>query len=224
MSMRQALNRLALYCAAQRLTVTAHADGFAITPRGMLEHHAHAMTVEELADRIEATNSAPVATELVLAGDEAEEARSAGNTLRAMGYTWRGGERWAPPIGPRPRMLDLDAFSFSVVPGYEQLAQVLAAAFHQAARGKGKERHASDAAFQDQSTQQIMRLLDSTDGAIHQAIKKLVEAKRLPHERAEAEQLGAIIYVASAIIAERRKHADRSQAANDPSAAGVACA
>lgn len=87
-------------------------------------------------------------------------------------------------------------------PGYEKLASVFQDAYQQAALGKGKERHADATPFEEQSTQQIMRLLQTSDGAIHQAIKKLVEARRLPPAHARAERLGAIVYIASAIIAD----------------------
>ena len=47
------------------------------------------------------------------------------------------------------------------VPGYEDLAAVLTAAFDQAARGKGKERHANGRAFTDQPIFEINRMLPS---------------------------------------------------------------
>lgn len=86
--------------------------------------------------------------------------------------------------------------------GYEKLAEVLQRAFDQAANGKGKDRHASDGvAFHDQPMSSINRTLGSIDGFLYQANKKALEAKRLPPGRAQAELLGAINYLAGAVIA-----------------------
>ncbi len=83
--------------------------------------------------------------------------------------------------------------------GYEPLANVLHRAYHQAAHGKGKERHARGEPF----TQQVM-----LEGArrfgrgalLYQAYKKAEESQRLPADRAVAELLGAIVYLAGAVI------------------------
>jgi hypothetical protein len=89
----------------------------------------------------------------------------------------------------------------STAPGYERLADVLVRAHDQAAKGKGKERHASEGvAFEDQPMSAINRMIGSQDGFIYQAIKKAIESKRLPKERAVAELLGAINYLAGAVI------------------------
>lgn len=212
MSMKQALNRLALYCAAQSIHVRVGRDGFSICPRGMLPHHAHTISVDELADRVEAMNSAPVSSPTT-------EAESALRTLRAMGYAWRGGERWAPPIGDMPAFVtrELDGAAVLHAEGYEQLADVLLAAFNQAARGKGKERHAKDQPFHEQ-VMQVGAQHFGTGALLFQAFKKSEESQRLPHGRAEAELLGAIVYLAGAVIAERRKPSNRMPAANDPHA------
>jgi hypothetical protein len=169
--MKQALNRLALYCAARGLAICVSSDGFAVTPGGSGRGgFAQPIEVDELADRIEAMNSAPM-----------------------------------------PTRLDFD------VPGYETLAEVLQLAFNQAARGKGKERHAKDQPFHEQ-VMQVGAQHFGTGSLLFQAFKKAEESQRLPHDRAEAELLGAIVYLAGAVIAERRKRADRNVAANDPSA------
>ena len=47
----------------------------------------------------------------------------------------------------------------------------------------------------------INAMLGSVDGFLYQAIKKTVESKRLPKDRAVAELLGAINYLAGAVIA-----------------------
>jgi hypothetical protein len=45
--------------------------------------------------------------------------------------------------------------------------------------------------------------------ALGQAIKKIQESQRLPHEAAEKELLGAIVYVAGAVV-HLRKERDRA--------------
>jgi hypothetical protein len=62
--------------------------------------------------------------------------------------------------------------------GYESLAAVLAAALEQAQSGKGKERHASGQAFDQQP---IMTIGDMVGPGyqLGQAIKKLHESQRL---------------------------------------------
>lgn len=84
--------------------------------------------------------------------------------------------------------------------GYESLALVLQRAFIQAALGKGKERHAKDLPFDQQPMQQLIGLY-GVGFALGQAAKKAQESQRLPHDRAVAELLGAINYLAGAVIA-----------------------
>ena len=90
-------------------------------------------------------------------------------------------------------------------PGYETLAAVLADAFAQAANGKGKERHACALPFDQQPMQKLADLY-GVGFALGQAAKKAQESQRLPHDRARAELLGAIVYTAGAIIALDRAH------------------
>ncbi|ARU04734.1 hypothetical protein CCO03_08640 [Comamonas serinivorans] len=87
------------------------------------------------------------------------------------------------------------------VPGYEKLAEVLQAAYEQAAGGKGHERHANGLPFHEQPMQTINREQGSIDGFLFQARKKAIEARGLPAPRAQAELLGAINYLAGAVIA-----------------------
>ena len=84
--------------------------------------------------------------------------------------------------------------------GYEQLETILGEALEQAAAGKGKERHATGQAFEDQPMQLVSKLLGDNHGLAFQAIKKVQEALRLPDDRAERELLGAINYIAGMII------------------------
>lgn len=91
--------------------------------------------------------------------------------------------------------------------GYELLAEVLDAALAQAQAGKGKERHAGEGeAFHDQKIVQLGEWMDSGGFAVGQACKKSLESTRLPYERARAELLGAINYLAAEVIRLDRKH------------------
>jgi hypothetical protein len=91
-------------------------------------------------------------------------------------------------------------------PGYAPLAAVFADALDQAQSGKGKERHASGEPLTEQPIVAINESLGTNHGAIFQATKKARESTRLPYERARAELLGAINYLAAAVIV-----LDRSQ-------------
>ena len=89
--------------------------------------------------------------------------------------------------------------------GYEILQHHLDSSLDQAARGKGKIRHAQHTQpFDEQIICTIGRLLGSYDFEIGQAIKKIVEAKRI-HKlngpaQAKTELYGAINYLVAACI------------------------
>lgn len=87
-------------------------------------------------------------------------------------------------------------------PAYGSLASVLSRAYEQASGGKGKDRHQqSDGQyFEDQPICTISRTLGSIDGNLFQVNKKGEEARRLPKDKAVAELLGAINYLAAAVI------------------------
>lgn len=85
-------------------------------------------------------------------------------------------------------------------PGYEKLAAVLQLAYDQAARGKGKERHANGEPFHEQVMQTGAQRF-GVGALLFQAFKKSEESQRLPHDRAVAELLGSIVYLAGAVIA-----------------------
>ena len=96
----------------------------------------------------------------------------------------------------------------NVQPGYESLAAVLQRALDQAQCGKGAERHATGLPFDQQPMQSISKLVGSADGLVYQAVKKAQESQRLPEDRDIAELLGAINYLAGAIIyKEAQRHA-----------------
>ena len=84
-------------------------------------------------------------------------------------------------------------------PGYDALADVLARAFEQAASGKGAQRHGQGQAFDEQPMQTIAQLV-GVGGPLYQAIKKAQESMRMPPDAAVRELLGAINYLAGAVI------------------------
>lgn len=93
------------------------------------------------------------------------------------------------------------AEGFAPVEGYEQLFQVLMDAHDQAAKGKGKERHANDLPFHEQRMQQISTLLNSPDGMAYQVAKKVAEGLQMPNPEArDKELLGAIVYTAGILV------------------------
>lgn len=84
---------------------------------------------------------------------------------------------------------------------YTQLFNILASALDQASEGKGAERHGQDLPFEEQPMQRLIQLY-GVGFALGQAAKKSQEALRLPtKERQVAELLGAINYLAGAVIA-----------------------
>lgn len=93
--------------------------------------------------------------------------------------------------------------------GYECLRDVLREALDQAAMGKGKERHANDRPFDRQPMQELSDMLNTPAGLIFQACKKATEGQRLGGDRAIREWLGAINYLAGAIIYLRR-HSEKT--------------
>ena len=93
--------------------------------------------------------------------------------------------------------------------GYSDLAEVLGEAFSQAAFGKGKERHATDLPFHQQPMQQIAQrrgigfILGQADKTSEEAQGMLERGDLLAFER---EILGAINYMAGAVIFARAQH------------------
>lgn len=94
----------------------------------------------------------------------------------------------------------------SVMPGYEPLAMTLQSALDQAQAGKGKERHANGRTFDRQPIMEIGRMV-GLGYPTGQAQKKTQEAvgmaARGQTDRAVAELLGAINYLAAAILLVR---------------------
>lgn len=96
-------------------------------------------------------------------------------------------------------------------PGYERLADVLHRAYQQAAVGKGKERHAQGEPFHEQVMQTGAQRF-GVGALLFQAFKKSEESQRLPVDRGVAELLGAINYLAGAVIAREAQSVDAEQA------------
>lgn len=99
---------------------------------------------------------------------------------------------------------------------YSSLRRVLDAAYEQAATGKGAERHANARSFESQPMQSISDLLGDNHGLLFQAVKKIQESTHLPHYRQrERELLGAINYIAGAIIFDTNQSAPEELDAED---------
>jgi hypothetical protein len=83
---------------------------------------------------------------------------------------------------------------------YNKLERVLTRAKGQASEGKGKQRHAKEGEpFEKQKICEITRRV-GIGYPLGQAIKKTIESKRLPRGADVEELLGAINYLAAAII------------------------
>lgn len=93
----------------------------------------------------------------------------------------------------------LDSMS---VPGYESLAGVLREAYAQAAAGKGRERHANNLPFNEQTIMESTRA-HGVGFAAGQAEKKARESRRMDTDPAVRELLGAIVYLAAAVLGRR---------------------
>ena len=92
---------------------------------------------------------------------------------------------------------------------FHQLRSVLDDAYADAVSGKGTRHHRrSDdvlvIAFEDQLIVYLNEQLGSTHFAVGQAVKKAIESVGKDHEPAERELLGAIIYLAAAVVVHRR--------------------
>lgn len=87
---------------------------------------------------------------------------------------------------------------------YKTLHDVLKEAFDQAATGKGAVRHAKGEPFEHQPILQIARRY-GIGFLLGQAEKKMDEAQRLETEAAVRDLLGAINYLAAAVILRREQ-------------------
>lgn len=89
--------------------------------------------------------------------------------------------------------------SITVPPGYEKLGEVFLRAIEQSAYGKGKERHATGEPFHEQPICLITRRV-GMGYPLGQAEKKIEESQRLDNDSAVFELIGAINYLAAAVI------------------------
>ena len=86
---------------------------------------------------------------------------------------------------------------------YVSLGLVMQSAMEQASKGKGRERHASEGeAYEDQIICEVARRV-GLGYPLGQAVKKIYESQRIGGERGVAELLGAINYIAAAVIVMR---------------------
>ena len=93
---------------------------------------------------------------------------------------------------------------------YASLQAVLADAYNQASRGKGADRHGQNKPFEAQPMQKLIDLY-GVGFALGQAGKKMQESQRLKSDHARNELLGAINYIAGAIVSM-----DRNESESEP--------
>lgn len=90
--------------------------------------------------------------------------------------------------------------------GYESLARILCEVMHQAAIGKGAQRHADSNPFERQPTLGYARKYNSPVGLLCQIMKKLDEYDRLDGVARRRELIGVMVYVAMLIIFDQEMH------------------
>lgn len=99
---------------------------------------------------------------------------------------------------------------------YYELAKVFNDAFIQASYGKGSERHSYSVTenYKDQLICEMDRRLDGNAcGPRYQAVKKIYESARMNPQKAVHELLGAINYIAAAIILLKEQTEEQSNLA-----------
>jgi hypothetical protein len=97
---------------------------------------------------------------------------------------------------------------------YADLWQVLLDVYHQVSEGKGAERHGGGQAFRDQPMQHLIKLYGE-GFALGQAAKKMQEAQRMEPEAARRELLGAMAYIAGAVVYRDGEGANEEDEEND---------
>jgi len=89
--------------------------------------------------------------------------------------------------------------SVFVKPEYSDLFEVLREALEQAQEGKGEERHGNGLSFTEQPALTITRAV-GLGFPLGQAMKKIQESQRMDADAAKRELLGAINYLAAAVL------------------------
>jgi hypothetical protein len=87
----------------------------------------------------------------------------------------------------------------TVQPAYYDLFIVLQKALYQAQDGKGAERHGNGLSFTEQPALTITRAV-GLGFPLGQAMKKIQESQRMDPDAAKRELLGAINYLAAAVL------------------------
>lgn len=102
---------------------------------------------------------------------------------------------------PKPKDPNIEKLlrgNTSSPPDMQKLWDALSEAFTQAC-AKGQDRHGAGESFQDQDMIHIQNAV-GVEFALGQAIKKLCEGRRMSRTKARVEFLGAINYIAGAIV------------------------
>ena len=94
---------------------------------------------------------------------------------------------------------DNDVYNITVREGYYELFSVLRDALDQAQSGKGSERHGNGQPFTEQPILTITRAV-GRGFPLGQAMKKIQESQRMEDDAAKRELLGAINYLAAAVL------------------------
>jgi hypothetical protein len=94
---------------------------------------------------------------------------------------------------------DKETYCAAVKDGYFPLFDVLRDALDQAQSGKGEERHGNGLPFTEQPALTITRTV-GLGFPLGQAMKKIQESQRMDLDAAKLELLGAINYLAAAIL------------------------
>lgn len=105
-----------------------------------------------------------------------------------------------------------------VEPEYESLYGVLEKALLQCQNGKGKERHSEpNEPFDKQVICEVTRRLSRSKAGypLGQAVKKIYETVNLTDEQAVEELLGAINYIAAAIITFKENNSEKGAVNNE---------
>ena len=101
---------------------------------------------------------------------------------------------------PDNSWMDADNWlSVCVKDGYRDLWAVLSDALDQAQIGKGADRHANGEPFMEQPALSITRAV-GLGFPLGQAMKKIQECQRMDTDAAKRELLGAINYLAAAVL------------------------